>query len=104
MRDRSEVESMLVECLGKEGGEATLDRLLYAYQALKGLDREELLKMAEGCEEIEAVKKRYRPWEDRETVIILRLKGFEGESDNGRVGRDVDVDRLRVFIKCRSCG
>jgi len=30
MRDRDDVKSMLMECLGKEGGEATLDRLLYA--------------------------------------------------------------------------
>jgi len=44
---------------GRSG--ATLDRLLYAYQALRGLVRGELLKIAEECEEIEVVKKRYRP-------------------------------------------
>jgi len=63
---------------------------------LKGLDREELLKMAEGCEEIEVVKKRYRPWDDRETVIILRLRGFEDKSNNSRVSGDVDVDGLDI--------
>jgi len=71
----------LVECLEREGGEATLDRLPYAYQALRGLDREELLKIAEECEEIEVVKRRYRPWDDRDTVIILRLRGFEDKSE-----------------------
>jgi len=35
MRDRDGVKRILMECLGKG---ATLDRLLYAYQALRGLD------------------------------------------------------------------
>jgi len=81
MRDRDEVRRILVECLGKEGGEATPDRLLYAYQALRGLDRGELLRVAEGCGEIEVVKRRYGPWDDRDTVIILRLRSFEDKSD-----------------------
>jgi len=84
--DEEGVRRILVECLGKEGGKATLDRLLYAYQALRGLDRGELLKIAEGCEEIEVVKKRYRPWDDRETVIILRLRSFEGKSHSNERG------------------
>lgn len=46
---------------GEEGGEATLDRLLYAYQALRGLSGKELLKIAEECEEVEVIKRRYRP-------------------------------------------
>jgi len=50
------------------------------------------LKIAEGCEEVEVVRKRYRPWDDRETVIILRLRGFEGKSDDNHVGGDVDLD------------
>jgi len=62
--DEKEVRRILVECLGREGGGATLDRLLYAYQALRGLDRGELLKIAEECEEIEVVKRRYRSWNE----------------------------------------
>jgi len=103
MRDR-EVKRMLVECLEKEGGEATPDRLLYAYQALRGLDRGDLLKMAEECQEIEVVKRRYRPWDDEDATIILRLKGFEGKRDDARISEDVDLDGPRAFISCRSCG
>jgi len=48
--------------VSREGREATLDRLLYAYQVLRGLNIGELLRIAEECEEIEVVKRRYRPW------------------------------------------
>jgi len=58
-----------------------LDRLLYAYQALRGLDRKELLRIVEECREIEVIRRGYKPWDDGETVIILMLKGFEGKSD-----------------------
>jgi len=68
------------------------------------LDRGELLKIAEGCEDIEVVKKRYRPWDDRETVIILRLKGFEGKNDLIQMSGDADLDWPRAFISFRSCG
>jgi len=104
MMDEGEVRRILVESLGKEGGEATLDRLLYAYQALRSLDRGELLKIAEGCEEMEVVKRRYRPWDDRDVVVILRLRGFEGKSDPTHISGDVDLDEPRALIRCRSCG
>jgi len=81
MRDRNEVKRILVERLGREGGEAILDRLLYAYQALRGLSGKELLKIAEECGGIEVIRKRYRPWDDGEVIIVLRLRGFESRSD-----------------------
>jgi len=62
------------------------------------------LRAAWECGEIEVVEKRYRPWEDRETVIILRLRGFEGESNDGHVNGDLDINGPRAFIRCRSCG
>jgi len=31
------------------------------------------------------IRKRYRPWDDGETVIILKLRGFEGKSDDNHV-------------------
>jgi len=34
------------------------------------------LRVVEECGEIEVVKRRYRLWDDRETVVILRLRGF----------------------------
>jgi len=39
------------------------------------------LRIVEECREIEVIRKRYRPWDDGEAVIILMLKGFEGKSD-----------------------
>jgi len=62
------------------------------------------LRVAEECEEIEVVKRRYRPRDDGETVVILRLRGFEGKSDSSRVSGGMDVDGQRAFIECRSCG
>jgi len=59
MRDRDEVKRMPVECLGR--GESMLDKLLYAYQVLRGLDGGELLEMVEKCEEVEVIKRKYRP-------------------------------------------
>jgi len=64
------------------GGEAILDRLLYACRALKGLSRKELLRVAEECGGIEVIRKRYRPWDDGEVIIVLRLRGFESRSDS----------------------
>jgi len=42
MMDREEVKRMLVGCLMREKGGATLNRLLYTYRALRGSDGQEL--------------------------------------------------------------
>jgi len=39
MMDEEEVRRILVECLRREEGEAAPDKLIYAYQALRGLGR-----------------------------------------------------------------
>jgi len=62
------------------------------------------LKIAEEYEEVEVVKKRYKPWDDRDTVVILRLRGFEDKSDDNHVSGDVDLDEPQAFTRCRSCG
>jgi len=49
------------------------------------------LRIAGECKEIEVIKGRYRPWDDRDAVMILRLRGFEGKSDSSRVSGDVDL-------------
>jgi len=61
-------------------------------QATIRLDGGKLLRVVEECGEIEVVKERYR------------LRGFEGEGDNGHVSGNVDVDGPRALIRCRSCG
>jgi len=92
MRDRNEVESMLVERLGQ--GDPR--------QAVILLDKGKLLRIAEECQEMEVVKRRYGPWNEVDVTIILRLKGFEGESDPARMSRGVDLNGLLAHIRCRS--
>jgi len=104
VRDGEELKRILVECLEKEEGEATQDGLLHAHQRLKGLSRRELSELAGEFEEIEVLRKRYRPWDERDVTIILRLKGFEGKSDPAHMSREVNVDRPLAFIRCEPCG
>jgi len=51
MRDGEGVKRILVECLRK--GARRRWTGCYTHQALRGLNRGELLKVEEGCEEIE---------------------------------------------------
>ncbi|MCX8187835.1 MAG: hypothetical protein N3F65_04410 [Nitrososphaeria archaeon] len=81
-----ELAKILVECLRREGGEATPDRLLYAYRSLQGLTRERLLEVAEGCGEIEVVHKKYRGLDERDAVTILRLRELGGGAPPANIG------------------
>jgi len=104
-RDGNEVKKVLVGCLGKEGGEATPDGLLYAYQKAQGLSRRELLKLAEECDEIEVIRQRYYAWNDCEIMIFLKLKGCgKGEAITPRGRRAEEENDPQRPIKCSRCG
>jgi len=105
-RGREGLKRILIECLKKEEGEAMPDRLLYAYQALKGLSKRGLLELAEGCDEIEVIRKRYYDWNDREVMIFLKLKGCGKSEDiapRGRRAEGGDGNPPRP-IRCFRCG
>jgi len=41
------------------------------------------LKAARECvKNLEVIRKKYRPWNEGDVTIILRLEEFEGESDS----------------------
>lgn len=72
----------LVRALIKEGGQATLDRLLYAYIRLRQAGREKILEIARRSSEIIQVleEELYRYHPDPHRYVVLRLAA--GPSEN----------------------
>jgi hypothetical protein len=72
----NEILEELVKALQAEGGEATLDRLLYAYPRLKETGREKVLEAAEKSGMIEVFEKTWYVFQPNlHRYILLRLAG-----------------------------
>ena len=69
----SELLKEIINALESEGGEATLDRLLYAYACLREAGREKVLEVAmkSGIEVLEETLYKYQP--NLHRYILLRL-------------------------------
>ena len=72
----NEILEELVKALQAEGGEATLDRLLYAYPRLKETGREKVLEAAKKSGMIEVSEKTWYIFQPNlHKYIMLRLAG-----------------------------
>jgi hypothetical protein len=70
----NEILEELVKALQAEGGEATLDRLLYAYPKLKEMGRQKVLETAEKSGMIEVYEKTWYIFQPNlHRYIMLRL-------------------------------
>lgn len=75
LEDREILEEV-VEALKKEGGEATLERLVYAYRKLTQVGGEKILEVVRGSDVVEASEKTlYRNEPELHRYILLRLAG-----------------------------
>jgi len=79
MADEAEVGSVIVDALRREGGEATADRLIYAYIKIKERFRNsgELIEFVKENlgDEVEVIEEILYPYrDDVERAILLRLK------------------------------
>ena len=93
MADEAEVGRIIVEALRREGGEATADRLIYAYIGIRERfrDSRELIEFVKKdlADEVEVVEEVLYPYrDDVERAIFLRLKGM-GKARLVRIGRRV---------------
>jgi len=93
MAGEPEVGSVIVEALRREGGEATADRLIYAYIRIRERFRNsrELIEFVKEslADEVEVIEEILYPYrDDVERAIFLRLKGM-GEARLVRIGRRV---------------
>ncbi|MEM3921786.1 MAG: hypothetical protein QXG25_02750 [Nitrososphaerota archaeon] len=82
-----EYRRLIIECLVKEGGQATPDRLLCAYSCLKDLSKRQLMSIVEGMPEVEVVKVVYYPNVDQE-IIFLRLKELPNQARDAERGEE----------------
>ena len=90
MAGEPEVGRIIVEALRREGGEATADRLIYAYIGIKERFRSsrELIEFVKEslADEVEVIEEILYPYrDDVERAIFLRLKGM-GEARLVRIG------------------
>jgi len=82
MADEAEgVRRVIVEALRREGGEATADRLIYAYIGIRERFRNsgELIEFVKKnlADEVEVIEETLYPYrDDVERAIFLRLKGM----------------------------
>ena len=78
----NEILEELVKALQAEGGEATLDRLLYAYPRLKETGREKVLEAAKKSGMIEVSEKTWYIFQPNlHKYILLRLSGEAAPPD-----------------------
>jgi hypothetical protein len=72
----NEILEELIEALEKEGREATIDRLLYAYPKLKEAGRQKVLEVAGKSGKIEVYEKTWYIFQPNlHRYILLRLAG-----------------------------
>jgi len=99
--EESELLKEIIDALESEGGEATLDRLLYAYACLREAGRERVLEVAmkSGIEVLEETLYKYQPDLHRYTLLRLHRTDIQDH-----VAKKPTVDAEPACRRCSGHG